>query len=107
MYGLPQVGILTNNLLAQRLIYHGYYHVHHPPGLWPHVCRSIYFTFLVDNFGIGYVGQDHVDHLRSALKNYYDDITTHLEGRLYFGILKKWEYTRRYVDVSMTGYVKK
>ena len=57
MYGLPQAGILANNLLSQRLINHGYYQVNQTPRLWIHVYITLSFTLLVENFGIGYVGR--------------------------------------------------
>ena len=41
MYGLPQAVILANNILAQRLINHGYYQVKQTQGLWLHVWRPI------------------------------------------------------------------
>ena len=68
--------------------------------------RPISFTLVVDNFGIGYVGRDHADHLMSALEIYYKNITTDWEGKLYFGITMKWNYTKKYVYISMNGYVK-
>ena len=37
IYGLPQAGILANQLLRQRLRPAGYYEVAHTPGLWKHV----------------------------------------------------------------------
>mgnify|MGYP003513481215 FL=1 len=36
MYGLPQAGILANQLLAKRLAKHGYYQTPHTNGLWKH-----------------------------------------------------------------------
>ena len=53
MYGLPQAGILAKFLLERHLGKHGYYQVKHTPGLWQHVWRLIYFTLVVDDFGIG------------------------------------------------------
>jgi hypothetical protein len=55
MYGLPQVGILANRLLAKRLTKHGYYQVRHTPGLWCHTFRPIMFSLVVDDFAIQYV----------------------------------------------------
>ena len=72
MYILPQAGIFANNLLAQRLINHGYSQVKQTPGFCRHVYRPISFTFSVEYFGIGYVGQEQSDHLMSALKIYYE-----------------------------------
>jgi hypothetical protein len=36
MYGLPQAGIIANQLLTRRLQPHGYYQCCHTPGLWRH-----------------------------------------------------------------------
>jgi hypothetical protein len=33
MYGLPQAGIIANQLLKKRLAVHGYYELPHTPGL--------------------------------------------------------------------------
>ena len=83
MYGLPQSGIIENNLLAQRLSNDVYYQVKQTPILWQHVWILISFTLVVENFGIGYVGREHVDILMSASKMYYEKITTDWEGKLY------------------------
>jgi hypothetical protein len=44
MYGLPQEGILANQLLARRLArrlaIHGYHQTKFAPGLWQHVTRG-------------------------------------------------------------------
>ena len=37
MYGLPQAGILTNQLLEHWLAAKGYYQCQHTPSLWRHV----------------------------------------------------------------------
>jgi hypothetical protein len=37
MYGLPQAGILSNQLLDRRLAIHGYHQTKFTPGLWRHV----------------------------------------------------------------------
>ena len=48
MYGLPQAGILVNKLLKTRLADH----------LFTHKTRPIWFTLVVDNFGIKYNGKN-------------------------------------------------
>ena len=68
IYGLPQAGILANQLLRQRLRPAGYYEVAHTPGLWKHVTRPIQFTLTVDDFGVKYVGKEHADHLITTLR---------------------------------------
>ena len=48
----------------------------------------------MDDFGIGYVGRDHPDHLMSALKMYDKKITTYWQGKLYCSITIKWDYKK-------------
>ena len=61
---------------------------------------------MVDDFGIKYVGKEHIDHLLSAIKKEYT-IEVDWTGGLYCGIKLEWNYEKRYVDISMPGYVKK
>jgi hypothetical protein len=81
MYGLPQVGLIANVLLAKRLAKHGYRPVQHTHGLWMHKWRPINFSLVVDDFGVMYVGQEHVEHLEAALEENYE-ISTDWEGAL-------------------------
>jgi len=39
MYGLPQAGIIANQLLKKRLAEKGYYQCQHTPGLWRHMAQ--------------------------------------------------------------------
>jgi hypothetical protein len=55
IYGLPQAGIIANELLAKILAKHGYYQVRHTPGLWTHTTRPICFSLIVDNFLVKYI----------------------------------------------------
>jgi hypothetical protein len=57
MYGLPQAGILANQLLAGRLAIHGYHQIKFTPGLWRHFTRPIQFTLVMDDFGLNCVGK--------------------------------------------------
>ena len=106
MYGLPQAGILANQLLKTRLAPHGYYECKHTPGLWRHKWRPITFVLVVDDFGVKYKGREHALHLAAALKEHYD-ITTDWTGSLFIGISLKWDYTRRTVQLSMPNYINK
>ena len=72
MYGLPQAGILANQLITASLSPHGYYQCRHTPGLWKHKWRPILFSLVNENFGIKYVGKQHADHLISAIEENYD-----------------------------------
>ena len=106
IYGLPQAGILANKLLRKRLAPHGYFEVAHTPGLWKHITRPIEFSLVVDDFGVKYVGKEHADHLLNVLHKYYST-TIDWTGSLYCGITLQWNYRKRYVDISMPGYIDK
>ena len=56
VYRLPQSGILSNKLLEKRLAKQGYHDLPHTPGLFRHETGQVWFTLLVDDFGIKYVG---------------------------------------------------
>ena len=71
-----------------------------------HVSRPIAFTLGVDDFGIKYEGQEHLDHLLSTLNDDYT-IEVDREGKLYCGISLEWNYENNYVNRSMPSYVKK
>jgi hypothetical protein len=59
MYGLPQAGILTNQLLSRRLAIHDYHQSKFTPGIWRHVTHPIRFTLVVDDFDVQYMGKEH------------------------------------------------
>jgi hypothetical protein len=104
MYGLPQAGILANQLLTKRLEPQGYYQCRHAPGLWRHKWCPILFSLVVDNFGVKYVGREHVDHLNDGVEKHYA-FSKDWEGKLYCGIHIQWDYPNRTVDLSMPGYI--
>jgi hypothetical protein len=105
MYGLPQAGIIANQLIARRLAIHGYHQTKFRTGLWRHVTRPIHFTLVVDDFGVKYMGKEHAQHLIDALETDYT-ISKYWTGGLYFGITLKWDYEHKHVDLSMPGYIK-
>ncbi len=49
MYGLPQAGLLAQELLENRLGEHGYTQSKIIPGLWKHNTNHITFTLTVDD----------------------------------------------------------
>jgi hypothetical protein len=104
MYGLPQSGILAQELLEQRLNDEGYHQSKFTPGLWTHEWRPICFTLVVDDFGVKYVGEQHAEHLVSVIDKHYD-FTTDWEGKRYLGLTLDWEYAKRKVHLSMPGYL--
>jgi hypothetical protein len=105
MYGLPQAGILTNELLQRNLAKDGYRPTQHTHVLWKHGTRPISFSLVVDDFGVKYVGREHAEHLMECIKkNYY--ISSDWKGSAYCGLALEWDYKNRTVDLSMTGYIK-
>ena len=67
MYGLPHSGLLANKLIEKRLNKCGYYQSKLVLGLWEHEWRPVQFTLVVDDFGVKYVGEEHVLHLKQTL----------------------------------------
>ncbi len=70
MYGLPQAGILAQELFKKRLNKHGIRQSPITPGLWCHNFCPISFTLCVNNFGIKYVGCKHAKHLATILNEH-------------------------------------
>ena len=85
---------------------HGYYECKHTPGLWQHLTCPISFMLVVNDFGVKYIGKEHVDHLIKCIKEKYE-LTEDWSGDLYCGIKLHWDYNTRTVDISMPGYIKK
>ncbi len=106
MYGLPQAGILAQELLEKRLNKHGYHQSPITPGLWRHDYRPISFTLCVEDFGIKYVGRKHAEHLASILSEHYK-CSHDLDGQWYLGMTIDWDYIGRAVHTSMLNYIPK
>jgi hypothetical protein len=106
MYGLPQAGIITQELLKKRLCIAGYTQSKLTPGYWTHTWRPISFTLVVDNFGVKYINKDNVEHLLDVLKKDYT-CDTDWEGTRYLGLSLNWDYKGQNVHLSMPGYVDK
>jgi hypothetical protein len=85
MYGLPQAGILVNELLQRNLAKDGYRPTQHTHGLWKHDSRPISFLLVVDDFGIKYVGREHAEHLMECIKKNYN-ISSDSNGSVYCGL---------------------
>jgi hypothetical protein len=106
MYGLPQSGLLANELLEKCLNKHGYRQSKLVPSLWKHDTWPIQFTLVVDDFEVKYVGKEHAQHLKNTLEQHYK-LTCDWTGTRYIGITLDWDYNKRQVHLSMPNYVKK
>jgi hypothetical protein len=99
-YGLPQAGILANDLLYSRLLTEGFYEAASMPGLW----RSLQFCLIVDDFGVEYVGIKHFNFLLNLLKKYHG-VQRNMAGDKLAGIAICWDYPRKRCQLSMPGYI--
>ncbi len=85
VWKLPQVGILANKRLCQKLAPFGYHESENTPGLWYHKSHPITLTLVVNNFGVKYVCKEDVQHLITSIKMDYT-ITKDWTGNIYCGI---------------------
>jgi hypothetical protein len=106
MYGLPQAGVLANQLLQKRLAIKGYYQCQHTPGLWCHVWQNIMFCLVVNDFGIKVTNMHDMDHLVNSLKEHHT-MAINMTGSLFCGIHLTWNYTLGLVDCHMPRYINK
>ena len=104
--GLPQAGIIAQELLAQRLAKYGYNQSKIVPGLWTHNTKPICFTLCVDDFAIKFTNMADATHLIEALKRDYT-ITIDWDATKYIGLTIKWDYDGGKVHMHMPGYIEK
>ena len=105
MYGLPQSVILAQTKLEKRLKAEGYSQSALIPRFWTHTTCTMCFMLCVENFGVKYVGKEHVQHLMAVLENHYT-ISHDWAGKRYLGIDLDWDYESRKVQLSMLLYFK-
>ncbi len=98
VWGLPQLGILANKLLCKRLLPHRYYKCAYTPGLWKQKMRPISVMLVVDDFGVKYIKEEHVNHLIWCIKQKYQ-LTEDWTRDLYCGIKLNWDYDARTLDI--------
>jgi hypothetical protein len=104
MYGLPQAGIIAQELLKELLLKVRYSQSKTTPGYWKHDWCPISFTLVVNDFCVKYIGQEHVMHLIKTLKEYYK-VEEDWGGTRYLGVTLDWDYKKNEVHLSMPEYV--
>ena len=67
LYGLPQAGLIAQQLLDKQLNKKGYRKSDIIQGFWTHDWRLICFLLCVDHFGVKYFGKQHADHLMTVI----------------------------------------
>ena len=91
---------------------YGYYQSQFTNGLWTHESRPIQFALCVDDFGIKYINDEDVEHLKAALtatnpetgKPMFE-ISEDRTGGRFCGLFMDWDYENGEVHVSIPGYV--
>ena len=67
----------------------------------------VMFVLIVDNFGIKYVCDNHLHHLRTVPTDHYT-ITQDIDGKLFAGVDLNWNYSKDHAQrtcrLSMDGY---
>jgi Reverse transcriptase (RNA-dependent DNA polymerase) len=106
MYGLPQAGKVTSDVLLPRLFTAGYKETGRIPRMFKHTTNSVYFVLVVDDFLVQYINPKDFQHLASTLQKHYG-ITTDMEATKFCGISLQWDYHANHVTLSMPGYVEK
>ncbi len=103
-YGLPQAGILANNLLCSHLVAKGFYKAASTPGVWRYKWRPIQFCLIINHFGIKYVGVEHFNYLLKVLKKFHS-VQFNMAGDNFASINIEWDYTVRCCCMSIRGYL--
>ena len=104
MHGIKQAACLAFYNLVKLLVPHGYLPVQEPPGLCKHQTHSTVFTLCVEKFGNKDNSLYNTHHLINALKNYFK-CSIDWEGQNYLDLTMDWNYAKKYVDISMSGYI--
>ena len=104
MYGLKQAALLAYQHLVNQLAPHGYHPCPYTTGLWEHDTRPTNFCLCINDFGVKYVSTADADHLLNSLRQHYK-ISVDWAGTDYCGLSIKWNYAKKYVDISMPGYI--
>ena len=77
------------------------------PCLFVHRTNGVAFTLVVDDFLIKFKQRSAVEHLLSALRELYTITTDFAATQKYVGITLHYNKEKRYIDMSIPGYVKK
>ena len=68
MYSLNRSGIISHNILVERLHKNGYHQSKYTPGFWTHTFFPISFSLVVHDFGVNHSGKDNTEQLIKVLE---------------------------------------
>eukprot|EP00957_Ditylum_brightwellii_P056985 4318841-Ditylum_brightwellii.AAC.1 len=66
--------------------------------------QPVTFTLVVNDFGIKFVGDEHINHLIEVLKQNYT-IEIDWTGSWYCGISLDWDCNKRILEINMREYI--
>ena len=66
--------------------------------------QPIQFTLVVGDFGVKYVGKEHVDHLIQAIESKGYEMKTDCAGKLHCDIALDWDYEAKALGIAKSGY---
>ena len=72
MPGLKQSVRIANNRLKAHLAKFCFAPVPRTLALWKHGTKPIFFSLIVDDFGVKYIGKENADHLIQDLQKLYN-----------------------------------
>ena len=105
-YGLPQAGALSQQRLFKHLKENGYYQLPHTPSVFRNSDGSIRFTLVVDDFAVLWTHKASMDHFIATLTKLYT-VKVNWLGTKYLGMDIDVNREKRYVTLSMPGYIDK
>ena len=71
MPGLKQAGCIANDRLKAHLAQFDFAPAPRTLALWKHNTKPIFFSLIVDNFGVKYIRKENSDHLIQAFQKLY------------------------------------
>ena len=107
IYGLKQAGILSQQRLIAHLAEHGYLQCKFTPCLFMNATNGTAFTLVVDDFLVKYKNESAKLHLINCLQELYQITVDTAQVQKYVGITIDYNRAKRYMDLSMPGYVDK
>ena len=103
--GLNQAVRIANECLTKNLQKYNYTPCPRTPALWIHNTLSIFYTLMVNVFGVKYTGKHNANHLVNGLRALYTIAVDHI-GSLYCGLTLAWDHVWFHFNISMPNYIK-
>ena len=107
IYGLKNAGRLSKNKLDNILLGSGYTENPNVPCLYTHASNGVVFVLVVDDFAVKYNNITGRDHLISTIKQANYELSVDATGSKFVGLTIHYNRNKRYMDISVPGYVKK